>query len=384
VFSELGAMMPEVGGQYVYISKAIHPIMGFLNGWGLFWVIATGAIAFVTVMSAEYAARLFGFSPTIIKPMAIGIIWILSIINYFGIRWGSLTQNIFMILKLVAICVLIVFGLISSQTITSLPEDITLKAVPFSIKYIGIALVPILFSYGGWQNCNYVAEEMKNPKKNLPLAIIIGTIGVILIYILINLSYLRVIGVHQLSQTQTPAADTMKVLLGSKGEKFISFAIILSTVGIANLLILASPRVYFPAVRDYKLFTRAGQLHLKYRTPSILIMLQAVWCTVLIIWGSYVKLLNYVVFMEWLFFSLTGLSLIIFRKTLPQKDRPFKIPGYPFTPLIFIIFSIFIVINTFLTQPVESGIGLIILLSGIPIYIFSSKKSGLALHGNEE
>ena len=375
IFAELGAFMPQVGGQYVYLSKGIHPLVGFLNGWGLFWIIATGAIAFVSVMSADYLAVLLGLPAVWVKPMAMTIVWGLSIVNYIGVRWGSLVQNFFMLLKLAALGCLIGFAffLPTSPQPTFQVSTSQFAFHPSFLVLMGTALVPILFSYGGWQNCNNIAEEVKNPHKILPVSIITGTVAVIVIYILVNLAYLRVLGIHGLANTTTPAAETMKRILGGTGEKLISLSIVLSTLGISNLIILASPRVFFPAVRDHGLARFAGRLHPVYRTPSFLIIAQAAWSTLLIILGTYRQLLSYVVFADWLFFALTAITLFVFRRRFPDHPRPFKVWGYPFLPALFVLFAIFIVINTFFTQTRESAIGLLLLLSGVPIFYLKRK-----------
>lgn len=376
IFSELGALMPLVGGQYAYLSRGIHPFAGFLNGWGLFWIIATGAIAFVSVMSAEYLVSLLGLNSAFVKPVALTLLWGISLVNYIGIEWGSRFQNLFMIAKLLALLMLIFAGLLlpvhhstHDPTLSTAARD----SIPF-FSLMGMALVPVLFSYGGWQNCNNIAEEIKNPHRNMPLAILTGTIAVILIYTTVNLVYLRVLGVDGLASTTTPAADAMAQVIGPAGKKFISIAIILSAIGIANLIILASPRVYFPAVRDHLRLPKLGTLHEKHQTPALLIIAQAGWTTVLILLGTFSQLLSYVIFADWLFFGLSAWALFRFRKTLPDAHRPYRALGYPVVPAIFLLFALFIVANTFITQFLESFIGTLLLLSALPIYLLRKKR----------
>ncbi len=376
IFAELGALLPQAGGQYVYLSRGIHPLLGFLNGWGLFWVITTGAIAFVSAMAAEYLTALLEIDKAATKPIAVGAIILISIPNYLGIRWGSLMQNLFMILKILALVCLIVPGLFApishasgeASGLVNPPLDLSM------LSLLGVALVPVLFSYGGWQNCNNIAEEVKEPAKTIPGSVMIGTAAVILIYLFANVVYLRVLGVARLAASTTPAADVMYAIFGPLGQKLISLAVILSTLGLANLLVLASPRVYFAAVRDNGLIARAGRLHDRYRTPTLLIIAQAVWSILLLIVGSYRQLLSYIVFADWLFFGLTAVTLFIFRKKLPHHSRPFRTWGYPILPALFTLFAGFMVLNTFLTQFRASAIGLLILLSGVPVYYLSPRQ----------
>jgi len=376
IFAELGALLPQAGGQYVYLKRGIHPLLGFLNGWGLFWVITTGAIAFVSAMAAEYLTAMFEINKSAAKPIAVAAILLISIPNYLGVRWGSLTLNLFMILKIFALGCLIVAGLLapidhSSHSFKGLavpPLDCSL------IPMLGIALVPVLFSYGGWQNCNNIAEEVIEPAQTIPRSVMIGTAAVITIYLLANVVYLRVLGVDGLAASTTPAADVMMQIFGPFGQKLISLAVIISTLGLVNLLVLASPRVYFAAVRDKGLLGKAGRLHEKYRTPSLLIVAQAIWSILLLIFGTYRQLLSYIVFADWLFFGLAAVSLFVFRKKLANEPRPFRAWGYPILPALFTLFAGFMVVNTFVTQFRASAIGLLLLLSGVPVYYLSPKK----------
>jgi basic amino acid/polyamine antiporter, APA family len=309
-FAELGARAPRAGGGYVYLRQTFGALPAFLYGWTLLLVIATGAIAAVAVSFARYATALVGAPDTLHTPLALGAILFLSVVNYIGVRPGASTQNIFTLLKLAALALLIVAGLVAAPHVSasnaqSLPQTNSLGVA------IGVALIPVLFSYGGWQQTNFVAEEMKDAAKTLPRALLLGVSGVFAVYVLTNIVYIRHLGVSGLAASSAPAADVMRVAVGDAGATIIAAGITFSTFGFLNLVIMASPRVYQAMAADGLFFHGVATLHPRYRTPSVALILQAVWAMILTMSGTYGQLLDYVTFGDWIFFGLTAATLFV-------------------------------------------------------------------------
>ncbi|HEY8468484.1 MAG TPA: amino acid permease, partial [Longimicrobiales bacterium] len=324
-FAELGARRPEAGGGYVYLREALGPLPAFLYGWTLLLVINSGGIAAVGVTFASYTADLAGLPASLVKPLAIAAIAALTIINYVGIRPGATTQNVFTVLKLVALGGLILAGLTLAARAAGPvagagagearmgeaaagPEGALAAA-----GALGAALIPVLFAYGGWQNANFVAGEVRDPQRNLPRALLFGVGIVVATYVLANVAYVVTLGAGGLAASSAPAADTMRALLGPAGGTFITAGIVLSTFGFLNLSILAAPRVYQAMADDGLFFRWAARLHPRYRTPAGAILFQSAWAVVLLLSGTYGELLDWVVFGDWIFFGLVVVTLFVFR-----------------------------------------------------------------------
>jgi APA family basic amino acid/polyamine antiporter len=371
-YAELGTLLPRAGGNYVYLRDGFHPLAGFLYGWGLLLLIETGAIAAVSITFAHYALRFAGRGTAAAVPLAVGAIVALSIVNYLGVRPGSRVLNVLVVLKVAALVVLIGAGFFvpaSAGWWTARPETADGNVV----LAFGAALVPILFAYGGWQNVNYVAEEVERPRRNIPLSLIAGTSVVVLVYVLVNVVYLRALGLSGLAATTTPAADAAGRMFGSIGDRFVSAAIAISTFGFLDLAILAPTRVYYAMAAD-GLFVRAvARLHPRYQTPTLAIVIQSAWAIALALTGRYDQLLNYVVFADWIFFGSTVATLFVFRRRLPLAARPpdaFRTPGYPVLPALFVAVSLGIVLSVVYADPVRAGIGALLLGAGVPVFFW--------------
>jgi APA family basic amino acid/polyamine antiporter len=373
IYAELGGRSPRAGGQYVYIRDAFGPLPAFLYAWALLLIIATGAIAAVGVTFADYAFALFGVEEGPSVALASAAIIVLSAINYVGVRPGAITQNIFTVLKLAALGALIVAGLAALAGFIPVPAaDPAATAPPGNVVLaIGAALVPVLFSLGGWQQTNFIAEEIIAPERNLPRALIIGVAGVVAVYLLANYTYLITLGAAGLAASDAPASDAMTRLVGSDGRTLITAGIMVSTFGFLNLVILVTPRVIQAMAADGLFIPRLGRLHPRYRTPTAAIVLQGVWALVLVQSGRYGALLDYVVFADWIFFGLTAAALFVYRRRdIEGAHRGFRMPGFPLLPLLFIAAALYVVAGSISSNPGNALRGAALLAIGVPVFLW--------------
>src|SRR5216683_4751416 len=363
-WGELGQRRPRAGGGYVYLRETFGPLSAFLYGWTLVLIIATGAIAAVAVTFADYTLALVGLPHRFSTPLAVAAIVFLAAINYVGVRPAAITQNIFTILKLTALAALIAAGL--ALAVPSLP---TVAPSGRPAAGLGAALVPILFTYGGWQQTNFIAEEIIEPERNLPRALVLGVTIVVTVYILTNLVYLRVLGHAGLAASTAPAADTMRAVLGPIGGKIIAAGIALSTFGFLNLVILVTPRVLQAMAADGVFFRRFAVLHPAYRTPAAAIVALAICAIILTLTGTFGQLVDYVTFGDWIFFGLTVAGLFIYRRREPITGG-FRVPGYPVTPAVFVLAAAYVVLSAVLSNPRNAIIGAGLIALGIPAFLY--------------
>jgi APA family basic amino acid/polyamine antiporter len=384
IWAELAALRPEVGGQYAYLRDAYHPLVAFLYGWGLLLVIQTGGMAAVAITFARYFLELTQ-APVSDSAVAITALGTLTVINCLGVRAGSTVQSVLMVLKIVAIIALIICGLylISPQIGSAQSADTTGIGAVFSfdlITAVGAAMVPVLFAFGGWQTASFVAGEIRDARRNLPRALVIGVSGVIILYLAVNFVCLRVLGVEGLAATTTPASDVMRAALGQTGARAIAAGIAISTLGFLSQGMLTAPRVYFAMAKDRLFFKSVGQLHPKTQVPIIAIVLQGVLAMIIARSGSYDKILNYVVSVDFIFFGATAVCIFVFRRRkeggVARNDGVTRVPGHPVTTLLFIAICWLVVINTVYRYPENTLIGLGILLAGIPFFFFWRSQKG--------
>ena len=384
-FGELGARRPRAGGGYVYLRDAFGPLTAFLYGWALLLVIATGATAAVAVTFASYTVALLGLSTRVTLPLAIGGIVFVSAVNYAGVKPAAITQNVFTLLKLPAVTALIVAGL-SLTPATVLYRPLPPATVPGGAAHIivaiGAALVPVLFAYGGWQQTNFIAEELIAPERDLPRALALGVLGVVVVYLLANVTYLRVLGAAGLAASAAPAADVMGRVLGPAGRRLISAGIAVSTFGFLNLVILVTPRVFQAMAADGVFLQRLARLHPTYRTPTAAIAFMGVWSSVLALSGTYAQLLDYVVFGDWIFFGLTVASLFIYKRRDPPLavagEAGFRVPAYPWTPALFVVAAAYVVASSIIANPRNALMGTGLLALGLPVYRVARRDQVLA------
>jgi APA family basic amino acid/polyamine antiporter len=384
IYGELAARLPKVGGGYAYLRDAFGPLPAFLYAWGLLLIIATGAIAAVAFTFASYFTALFGLPESARPLLAGGAIVLLSALNIVGVRPAAWTQNTLTVLKLAALVVLIVAGL-ALPVVAAAPHPMaTGLRPPTGLSEVTLALatafVPVLFAYGGWQQTNFIADELIAPEKNLPRALVLGVAGVVLVYMLANLAYLRALGVQGLGASAAPAADTMTAVLGEGGRRLISAGIVASTFGYLNLVIMVSPRVYQAMAADGLFFESFARLHPRFRTPTTAITAQGFWVLGLLLTGSYGQLLDYVTFADWIFFGLTAAALMVWRKRDAAGGTApgFRLPGYPWTVLLFIAAALYVVAGSVRSNPGNALLGVLLLGSGVPVFLFWSRRKRAA------
>ena len=391
-YAELGAAMPDAGGQYVYLREAYGPMVGFLFGWMVFLIYMTGAIATLAVAFAEYFGYFFpslsiqkviftksvtilnysfNYSLSMGQLVAVLVIICLSILNYLGVVFGKTIQNVFTMIKIGTIFILITLGFIIGKG-TAINFSINPEGLSFGKLIIGfgLALVSISWAYDGWNNLNFVAGEIKNPRRNLPLALIIGTVSITFIYFLVNYIYLYSLSIDEMSGVVRIAEKSSSVLFGVAGASIISVAVIISTFGSLNGTILTAPRVYYAMAKDGLFFKKVAKINPKFKTPGFAIFIQAIWASILALSGTFDQLLTFVMFIAIIFWIAAAASVFTLRKKRPDLPRPYKTWGYPAIPIIFIIASSGILLNTLIEKPVESLAGLGITVIGIPIYFF--------------
>ena len=395
-YGELAAAMPKAGGQYVYIREAFGKLPGFLYGWTLFSVIQTGTIAAVGVAFAKFTGV---FIPSISadnilldlglikittqQVLAVCIIVFLSLYNFRDIKAGALVQNIFTISKAVALLLLIILGLYfgfnghgSSENFKPFfPSIITLA----TIGIFGAAMTGSLFSADAWNNITFTAGEVKNPQRNLPLSLAMGTSTVILLYFLANVAYIYVLPIDKIQHAENDRVATLllETILGTQGKFFMAAMIMISTFGCLNGVILTAARVYYAMAKDNLFFRSATKLN-KNNSPANSLTMQCIWACLLCFSGTYGQLLNYIMFPTLLFYILTISGLFKLRKSQPNMDRPYKAVGYPFVPALYIVLAALVCIDMLIYQPTQSLWGLVIIAIGIPIYLFLNRKGAVA------
>jgi basic amino acid/polyamine antiporter, APA family len=380
IYAELSSQTSVSGGQYVYLRDAFHPALAFVYGWALLLVTQSGGMAAVAVTFAKYACALgqMEANDNIAAFLATIALALLTIINCLGVRAGSTTQNLFMILKLLAIGALIGFGLTVSGA-TSHEIAIPRLSPPTiwnSLTAFGAALIPVQFAYGGWQTSCFVAGEVRDPQKNLPRGLLLGVLGVIAVYLSVNFVCVHALGPQGLGASRTPASAVMQLALGEKGTRIIAIGIAVSTAGFLSQSMLTAPRVYFAMAEDGLFFKSLAKLN-RARVPALAIALQGALAIVITLSGRYEQILNYVISVDVIFFALTAATVFIFRRrrqvraglAFNRGDGVFRVPGHPLTTLFFIIACCAVAFSTFYRYPANSLIGLGIMLTGLPAYL---------------
>ncbi len=392
-YGELAAMMPKAGGQYIYLKEAFNPLFGFLYGWTLFSVIQTGTIAAVAMAFALFTgvfipgintnaiATLGPVSINTQQLIAAAVIVLLTLYNYRNVKASAMMQNIFTITKVAALLLLVGLGLYFGFTTPGsaehfkplFPSVITLA----TLGVFGAAMTGSLFSADAWNNVTYTAGEVKNPQRNLPLSLFMGTSIVLVLYFLANIGYIQVLGMDKIASADNKrlGAVMMEAIFGENGKFFMAAMIMVSTFGCLNGLIFTAGRVYYAMAKDGLFFKQAGTLN-KNGVPARSLTMQCIWACLLCFSGTYGKLLDYVMFAVMIFYVLTVTGLFILRIKKPGWERPYKTFGYPFLPAIYIVLASLVVVVMYIHKPEYCQRGLVIMLIGIPVYLLFKKFSG--------
>lgn len=390
--AEIGSEIPEAGGHYVFFRVLYGDFIAFLFGWTTFIVYQTGSIAAIAVAFSRYFSffiplphlspaleawkipligNIAPFADIGVKLVAVGIIMLLTAVNYYGVRFGGMIQNVFTTMKIAAILGIIVVGFGAGTG--SVAHFFPLWGVPTSgplLPAIGVAMIATLWSYDGWANLTFIGGEVRNPQRNIPLALSIGTIAVIIIYVLTNLAYLYVLPIAEIASSRLVAADVMERIFPGYGGAVISLAVMISTFGSVNGSCMTTARVFFAMAKDRLFFKGLADVHPKYNTPGKSLVVQCAWACLLTLSGTFDQLFTYVMFAGWIFYALGAAGVFILRHKFPRTDRPYSVPGYPWVPILFVGVATWFVVNTLINQTADSMVGLLLLVAGVPFYLY--------------
>lgn len=370
IYAELAVLRPKLGGQYAYLQEAYHPAVAFLYGWALLFVMQTGGMAAVAVTFARYAREIVRTNlPDSL--VAVLVLLFLTIVNCLGVRIGSLVQSTFMVMKIGAIVILVLAVFNAPRQPSQAAE--TQPFTPHSMLAFGAAVIPVLFAYGGWQTASFMTAEMQDPRRDLSRAFLLGVAGVTAIYLAVNIVCLRSLGPHGLASTVTPAYTVMQKTAGQRGALFISFVIAISTLGFLSQGMLTAPRVYFAMARDGLFFRWIARVSKTTNVPAPAIVMQGLLAAAIALAQGYEQMLNYVVSIDFIFFGLTGASLFVFRRRFARAHQH-RTPGHPFTTIFFVAVCWLVVLATFYHAPRNSFLGLGLVLLGIPVYLYWSRR----------
>lgn len=394
--AEVASLIPEAGGQYVFFRVTFGQLTAFLYGWTTFIVFQTGSIAAIAVAFAKYLGYFVDLphlSPALeawqlpllgeifplknfgVTMVAIGAIITVTTINYFGVQFGGMIQNIFTVLKVIAIGAIIVLAFASGKG--SAEHFFPLWGMPSSgslMAAVGVAMIATLWSYDGWNSLTYLAGEVIEPQKNIPRALIIGTLIVILIYVTTNMAYLYILPIGQIAQSHLVAADVMNVIYQGWGGAIISAMVMISTFGTVNATSMTTARVFYAMAKDKMFFRGMGEVHPKFRTPAKSLVIQGTWAAILCLTGTYDQIFTYVIFAGWIFYALGAVAVFILRSKQPDAHRAYKVPLYPVIPILFIAVATWFVYNTIVQKTADSIVGLFLVLAGIPFYLYWQKQ----------
>jgi APA family basic amino acid/polyamine antiporter len=393
-YAELGAAMPETGGDYVYLSRGLNPLWGFLYGWASTMILKPGSGAIIAAgllrlsgfllpsllnpiftwhIRIPFQVQPYQFTFTVAQLLAAAMIVIVTVINYFGVRTAGRFQILLTSLKVAAVAAIVLLGFTLASGIGA---ESAMMASPAhgDLQALLIAVVPVMLAYNGFGILGHVGGEVLNPGKNVPRAAILGSSLVIGLYVLINWVYFRVLGVSGVAQSQHVASGTISALIGGRGAEWITLAMIVSAFGSLHANLLAGPRVPYAMAREGVFFGFAKRIQPVFHTPSGAVIFEGCAAIILVLTGTYQDLYSFAMFAYWTFYALTALALIRLRRTEPELLRPYRAWGYPWTPIVFSISAFAISINLWLVRPVRSSIGLVVILLGLPFFYYWRKR----------
>jgi len=384
IAAELASAYATAGGVYVFLREAFSPGVAFLWGWAMFWTMHTGIIAAIAMVFARYTGFFLDAGPAGTKALAVAAIVVLSLVNYLGVRQGSLVQTTVTVTKVLIIVAIIAIAFALGPR-AAFQTEASAPAGAFTIHAFALALVAGLFAFGGWHMVTYAAEETREPERVIPHALMLGVLLVTACYIALNAAYFHLLPARVIATSTRVAADAADAVLGRGGAAVMSAIVALSTFGALNGVILAGPRVYLSMARDGLLFNWAAAIHERFHTPHRAIALQGAWAAILVSTGTYRVLFTRVVYTEWIFFALMAVGLMRLR-TRPQYSPAYRVWGYPIVPLVFAASSLYIVVNQIASDPVESFTGLLLVAAGWPIYRIwlRDRASGMILRDSGE
>ena len=364
-YAELGAMMPATGGQYVYLREAFGPLCAFVCGWTFMLAVLSGGSAWLAVTFSIYAGYFVTLTPAMSKVMSIALIAVLSAVNYVGVREGAWVQRTFTYLKVAALLALIGAAFLTPQ---SAPAAGASPHPSVSLAHFGIAMAACLMAYNGWSYVSFVAGELRDPQKNLLRSLGVGMAAVAVLYVLANVAYLKVMTIPEIASTERVGADLAMRTMGSIGGAFVSLTVLLSIVGAVNGCILTAARIPFAQARDRLFFASFGEVHPRFQTPARAILWGGIWTGVLVLTGSYETLYSYAILAAWIFYTMSVGAVFVLRRKLPNAVRPYRMWGYPATLWLFVVVSIWFMVNAFVTQPGPSLMACVIVATGVLAY----------------
>lgn len=371
-FGELAARYPKTGGVYIYLREAYGDLVAFLYGWCSLTVITSGAIAALCIAFARYFEIVFKLGPGTQIPVALIALSAVTLINIFGVRLSAIFASTITVLKVTGIAVIVTICLIYGRELIPNLETIGGETVKVSI---GVALIGVLWSYGGWHHASYISGEVQNAERVLPKAFLTGGLIVTAVYMAVNAGYLSVMTTWEIAQSPAVAADALSRITAT-GGLIVAVMILFSTFGTAGIFTLSAPRIYFKMGEDKVFFPWLSDLHPKFDTPFKAVLLQSTWAAILMLfWGTFENLATYVVFMDWIFMTMAAIAIFVFRRRpLPSGSRLYKVPLFPLVPLIFIGISVWFLASTMIGRPVQTLAGILLLIAGLPVYyLFKSR-----------
>jgi APA family basic amino acid/polyamine antiporter len=381
-YSELGAMKPAAGGLYIYIRDGFGEFPAFLFGWTLFFVISSGAIATLAVAFSAYLNEIVPLTPLLTKLIAVLMIALVATVNVVGTRASADVQNWTTAAKVFGILLMSIILLWFGRGFHGSGSTLWPTPVYGSLaSKFGLAMISVLWAYEGWQFVTYSAGEVIDAKRKLPLGLIIGTAALIGIYLMANCGYLAALGAKGVANSDRLAATAVSTVVTPAAAKLIAIMILISIFSATNGVMLTSPRVYYAMARDRLFFQKLAEVHPRFQTPAFAVIAGAIWSAALTITGTFEELLTYVIFVGWIFYALAGASIFVYRRRMSDNIRSFRVPGYPITPLLFIIAAAALALNTIVTQPTRAATGLAIVFLGAPAYlIWRPKMQSSVIH----
>jgi APA family basic amino acid/polyamine antiporter len=369
--AELGAAMPEAGGQFVYLERAYSPLWGFLYAWTAALIINPASIAAIAVGFATYLGVFVPMSGAAIKLVAVTSIVLLTVLNCLGLKPGVFTQNALTLLKIVALGGLVVICLgLPGGSVTHFQPFFPTHPLGSLMGPISVAMVAVLWAYDGWIEITYVGSEVRDPARVMPQSIVLSVIIVMALYVAVSVAFLHALPPDAMAHSSFVASDAARVVLGGLGAGLVGIAIIVSTAGANNGIILTSARIPYAVSRDGLFFEWMGRVNPRFRTPNASLITQGVISAVLALSGTYDQLFTYMVFASWVFYAMSCAAVIRLRAKAPEMPRPYRVWGYPVTPVVFIIFAAWLVASTIAESPLESLVGAGIITAGVPVYLY--------------